>query len=159
MTRSGMRASTMPRPPDMERVAPLGDVYQAGTLSGNPLAMTAGYTLLSILSKNPHIYTELAEKTAFLAAGLAEVLTEKGVPHTINQLGSMISVHFCDTPVYDFQSAVAGNNDTFKAYFHGMLERGVYLPPSAFESWFVSNAHTTEDIHRTIAATADFFSK
>ncbi|MDH7463642.1 glutamate-1-semialdehyde 2,1-aminomutase [Chitinophagaceae bacterium 26-R-25] len=139
----------------MEVVAPLGNVYQAGTLSGNPIAMIAGYTLLNELNTNPSIYKELDEKTAYLRDGLHEVLRAWGKPYVINQLGSMISIHFSDKPVTDFASAAAANNDLFKKYFHAMLKRGVYLPPSAFESWFLNNALTKEDLDRTIQATRE----
>jgi glutamate-1-semialdehyde 2,1-aminomutase len=138
----------------MSKIAPLGDVYQAGTLSGNPLAVIAGYTTLNILQNNPAIYQELTQKTEYLEKGMREVLTKKGVPFVINRLGSMISVHFCENAVTDFKSATAGNNDTFKKYFHGMLREGVYLPPSAFESWFLSNALSYQDLDKTIDATA-----
>ncbi len=139
----------------MEVVAPLGNVYQAGTLSGNPIAMIAGFTLLSILKNNPSLYTELDEKTAYLREGLNEVLKTWGKPYVINHLGSMISIHFSDKPVTDFASAAAANNELFKKYFHAMLKRGVYLPPSAFESWFLNNALTKEDLDYTIQATAE----
>jgi len=139
----------------MECVAPLGNVYQAGTLSGNPIAMIAGYTLLTILKEQPNIFTELEEKTNYLKAGLETVLGLSGIPFVINQLGSMISLHFSDHPVTNFESAASANNDLFKKYFHAMLNRGVYLPPSAFESWFLNNALSQEDLDYTINATAD----
>src|SRR5690606_16426561 len=103
-------------------LAPDGPVYQAGTLSGNPLAMVAGLAMLRELDRRPEVFTGLAEKTAYLHKGLAEVLTQKGVDHQINSFGSMISVHFTQDPVVDFASAAKGNNDTFKQYFHGMLK-------------------------------------
>ena len=143
----------------MSHIAPLGEVYQAGTLSGNPLAMIAGFTTLSILMENPIIYKDLEEKTATLQNGLMEVLSKKGFPLTINRQGSMISVHFCKNEVIDFRSASAGNNDTFKRFFHHMLKGGVYLPPSSFESWFVSNALSFEDIDFTIHCAGSFESK
>jgi glutamate-1-semialdehyde 2,1-aminomutase len=139
----------------MEVVAPLGNVYQAGTLSGNPIAMIAGYTLLNELNTNPSIYKELEEKTIYLRDGLNEVLKAWGKPYVINQLGSMISIHFSDKPVTDFASAAAANNDLFKKYFHAMLKRGIYLPPSAFESWFLNNALTKKDLDDTIQATRE----
>ncbi|HET9057746.1 MAG TPA: glutamate-1-semialdehyde 2,1-aminomutase [Chitinophagaceae bacterium] len=137
----------------MQHIAPLGSVYQAGTLSGNPIAMIAGYTMLTELKNNPSIYKQLEEKTIYLRDGLNEVLKVWGQPYVINQLGSMISVHFSDHPVVDFSSASSANNERFKKYFHGMLNRGVYLPPSAFESWFLNNALTKEDLDKTIRAT------
>jgi len=136
----------------MEHIAPLGSVYQAGTLSGNPLAMVAGFTLLSELQNKPSIYQELDEKTIYLKAGLDTALNASGLPYVINQIGSMISVHFSEQPVNDFASAAAANNALFNKFFHAMLKRGIYLPPSAFESWFLNNALTYEDLDRTILA-------
>lgn len=137
----------------MEHIAPLGNVYQAGTLSGNPIAMIAGFTLLTELKKNPAIYEELHNKTAYLHAGLEKVLTAWGGPFVINRFGSMISIHFSDHPVIDFASAAAAKNDLFKQYFHAMLDQGIYLPPSAFESWFLNNALSYDDLDKTIEAT------
>ncbi len=139
----------------MQHIAPLGNVYQAGTLSGNPIAMIAGYTLLNELKSNPSIYKELNEKTIYLRDGLNEVLKAWGQPYVINQLGSMISVHFSDHTVADFATAASANNELFKKYFHAMLKRGVYLPPSAFESWFLNNALTYADLDKTITATKE----
>lgn len=139
----------------MEAVAPLGKVYQAGTLSGNPIAMIAGYTLLSILKEQPQLLTELDAKTNYLKQGLHTVLSASGVPYVINSLGSMISVHFSTQPVTNFASAAAANNQLFSQYFHAMLNKGVYLPPSAFESWFLNNALSYADLDNTIQATAD----
>ena len=139
----------------MEMVAPLGSVYQAGTLSGNPIAMIAGYTLLSILNEQPDLLKALDEKTVYLRDGLDKVLKASGTPYVINQLGSMISVHFSDKPVTDFASASAANNELFKKYFHAMLKRGVYLPPSAYESWFLNNAMQQEHLDATIKATEE----
>lgn len=137
----------------MEHIAPLGNVYQAGTLSGNPIAMIAGYTLLQELKNNPSIYEELNQKTAYLHEGLKKVLTNWGQPFVINRFGSMISVHFSDHPVTDFASAASANNELFKKYFHAMLDQGIYLPPSAFESWFLNNALSYADLDKTIEAT------
>ena len=136
----------------MQHIAPLGNVYQAGTLSGNPIAMIAGYTLLKELNDNPSIYKELEEKTTYLRDGLDEVLKAWGQPYQVNQLGSMISLHFSDHPVTDFASASSANNARFKTFFHSMLSRGIYLPPSAFESWFLNNALTYADLDATILA-------
>jgi glutamate-1-semialdehyde 2,1-aminomutase len=136
----------------MSHIAPLGNVYQAGTLSGNPLAMIAGYTLLQELKDNPNLYTELAAKTEYLHNGLQTVLEASGKAFIINRLGSMISVHFSETPVIDFATAAAADNAFFNKFFHAMLRRGVYLPPSAFESWFLNNALSYEDLDATIAA-------
>lgn len=136
----------------MEHIAPAGKVYQAGTLSGNPIAMIAGYTLLKTLKERPAIYTQLQEKTAQLVAGLREAFGAAGVVFQINTIGSMMSVHFAEYPIVDFTAASGANNELFKRFFHAMLERGVYLPPSAFESWFISHAITTEDIEFTVSA-------
>jgi glutamate-1-semialdehyde 2,1-aminomutase len=134
----------------MEKIAPLGNVYQAGTLSGNPIAMIAGFTLLTELKNNPSIYQQLEEKSARLKNGLKKVLEDSKVAFVINQLGSMISVHFSNHPVIDFATAASANNSFFNKFFHAMLNRGVYLPPSAFETWFLSNALTNDDIEFTI---------
>ncbi|MBL7718183.1 MAG: glutamate-1-semialdehyde 2,1-aminomutase [Flavipsychrobacter sp.] len=140
----------------MQHIAPLGNVYQAGTLSGNPIAMIAGYTMLKTLKDNPAIYTDIDGKTEYLHQGLDRVLAKSGVPYVINRMGSMISVHFSSHPVVDFTAAAAADNARFNLYFHYMLQWGVYLPPSAFETWFISHALSTEDIDRTVAATASF---
>jgi glutamate-1-semialdehyde 2,1-aminomutase len=139
----------------MQHIAPLGNVYQAGTLSGNPIAMIAGYTTLKILKDNPNIYKELEAKTIYLKEGLDKVLTASGIPFIINQFGSMISIYFSDHAITDFATAVSANNALFNKYFHAMLNRGIYLPPSAFESWFLNNALTYDDLDKTIAATAE----
>lgn len=136
----------------MAHLAPEGPVYQAGTLSGNPLAMAAGYTMLKIIRKNPAIFESLDSKTKKLHDGFADVLATCQIPCQLNCLGSMLSVHFTDRPVIDFQSAATGNNNLFKRYFHGMLSHGVYLPPSAFESYFLNDALSYEDIDKTISA-------
>jgi glutamate-1-semialdehyde 2,1-aminomutase len=136
----------------MQHIAPLGNVYQAGTLSGNPIAMIAGYTMLKELKDKPAIYTELDTKTEKLKQGLDEVLMAAGTPYVINQLGSMISIHFSEKPVTDFASAGAANNALFNKFFHAMLNRGIYLAPSAFETWFICNALSNADIDRTIEA-------
>ncbi|MDC7997523.1 glutamate-1-semialdehyde 2,1-aminomutase [Gilvibacter sediminis] len=136
----------------MSHLAPEGPVYQAGTLSGNPLAMAAGLSMLTTLNQQPEVFTSLNEKTAYLHRGLEEGLAASGLDYSINRLGSMISVHFSPTPVTDFDTAALGNNENFKKYFHSMLRQGIYLPPSAFESWFLNDALSYEDIDKTIAA-------
>jgi glutamate-1-semialdehyde 2,1-aminomutase len=136
----------------MEHIAPLGKVYQAGTLSGNPLAMIAGYTLLKTLKEDPTIYSSLEQKTLYLKKGLDEALKASGIPYQINQLGSMISVHFSQVPVVNFETAAASDIELFKRFFHELLKRGVYLPPSAYESWFLNNALTQIDLDNTIDA-------
>ena len=139
----------------MNNLAPLGPVYQAGTLSGNPLAMAAGLEMLKALNADAEIFKRLAEKTAYLENGIKKVLSEANVIHTINRLGSMISVHFDANPVYDFATAKNGDNDTFKKFFHGLLKRGVYIAPSAYETWFITDALTYEDLDFTIKAIAE----
>ncbi|MBS9461909.1 glutamate-1-semialdehyde 2,1-aminomutase [Flagellimonas sp. 389] len=141
----------------MSHLAPEGPVYQAGTLSGNPLAMSAGLAMLTSLNNKPEVFTNLDEKTEYLHKGIANVLTEKGVAHQINRFGSMVSVHFTEEPVVDFTSSAKGNNDMFKKYFHGMLEQGVYLPPSAFESYFLNDAISYADLDFTIEAVKKVF--
>ncbi|MBQ52231.1 MULTISPECIES: glutamate-1-semialdehyde 2,1-aminomutase [Leeuwenhoekiella] len=138
----------------MNHLAPLGPVYQAGTLSGNPLAMAAGLAMLEALDRDREIFKRLEEKTAYLHKGIAQVLTENKITHTINRVGSMISVHFAEEAVTDFASASAGANDTFKKFFHGLLAEGVYIAPSAYETWFITDALTYEDLDATIAAVA-----
>ena len=136
----------------MNHLAPLGPVYQAGTLSGNPLAMAAGLAMLQALNNDASIFQRLEEKTAYLAAGIEGVLTANEVIFTINRVGSMISVHFDADPVVDFQSAAKGDNATFKKFFHGLLQEGIYIAPSAYETWFITDALTYEDLDVTIQA-------
>jgi glutamate-1-semialdehyde 2,1-aminomutase len=136
----------------MNYLAPIGPVYQAGTLSGNPLAMAAGLTMLKELNKNEDVFQRLAEKTAYLEKGIEKVLTKNEVIFTINRIGSMISVHFNETPVIDFKTAKGGDNETFKKFFHGLLKEGIYIAPSAYESWFITDALTYEDLDFTIQA-------
>jgi glutamate-1-semialdehyde 2,1-aminomutase len=136
----------------MNHLAPLGPVYQAGTLSGNPLAMAAGLAMLQALNNDAAIFQRLEEKTAYLAKGIERVLTANNVIFTINRVGSMISVHFDADPVVDFQSAAKGDNATFKKFFHGLLQEGIYIAPSAYETWFITDALTYEDLDVTIQA-------
>ncbi|WP_461629358.1 glutamate-1-semialdehyde 2,1-aminomutase [Labilibaculum euxinus] len=139
----------------MKVVSPVGPVYQAGTLSGNPIAMIAGLTLLKELNENPHYFTELADKTEYLHKGLDKVLSESRFAYKINRCGSMISVFFTDVDVVDFDTAATANNDKFPKFFHEMLKRGIYLPPSSFESYFLSNSLTYEMLDKTIQAAKD----
>ncbi|MEY8848055.1 glutamate-1-semialdehyde 2,1-aminomutase [Psychroserpens sp. XS_ASV72] len=136
----------------MNHLAPNGSVYQAGTLSGNPLAMAAGLAMLTAINDDDQLFKRLEEKTAYLHKGIKNVLDKHSITHTINRVGSMISVHFAEDEVVDFQSAAKGNNETFKAFFHGMLDEGIYIAPSAFETWFITDALTYEDLDKTIAA-------
>jgi glutamate-1-semialdehyde 2,1-aminomutase len=134
----------------MELVSPAGPVYQAGTLSGNPLAMTAGLWSLEALS--PRLYRHLARLGARLAAGLADAARAAGVPLQVNAFGSLLTPFFTDRPVRDYQSALASDTAAYGRFFRGMLARGVYPPPSQFEAWFLSGAHTVRDVDKTIAA-------
>lgn len=136
----------------MTFLAPEGPVYQAGTLSGNPLAMAAGLAMLTALDQNPEVFESLTNKTAYLHDGMEKILAKQGAPFQINRFGSMLSLHFTDSPVVDFESATKGNNKSFTKYFHGMLKRGVYLPPSAFESYFLNDAISYKDLDVTIQA-------
>jgi glutamate-1-semialdehyde 2,1-aminomutase len=136
----------------MNYLAPLGPVYQAGTLSGNPLAMAAGLAMLNALEQDNSVFQRLSEKTHYLENGIQKVLSQNGISFTINRLGSMISVHFNADPVYDFQTASKGDNETFKKFFHGLLAEGIYIAPSAYETWFISDALTYEDLDYTIKA-------
>ena len=138
----------------MSHLAPLGPVYQAGTLSGNPLAMAAGYAMLQALESDNEVFGRLAQKTEYLHKGIADTLSAHNITHTINRVGSMISVHFSENPVVDFQTASEGNNERFKTFFHGLLNAGIYIAPSAFETWFITDALTYEDLDETIAAIA-----
>lgn len=140
----------------MQHIAPLGNVYQAGTLSGNPIAMIAGYTLLKELKDNPSIYSKLEATTKQLAEGIGAELTKQGIIHTVNQLGSMMSVHFGSHLVIDFDGAKSCDNHFFNKFFHHLLQQGVYLPPSAFESWFISAAITDKEVDATIEAVKNF---
>ena len=137
----------------MSYLAPLGPVYQAGTLSGNPLAMAAGFAMLSELNQRREIFTSLDQKTKYLHKGLSQVLTSRGVAHTINREQSMISVHFSHRPVTDFETAAeAASNGMFNKFFHGMLDQGIYIAPSAYETWFLTDALTYKDLDQTINA-------
>ena len=136
----------------MDFLAPEGPVYQAGTLSGNPLAMSAGLAMLTELKNNPGIFKSLADKTEYLHKGFSNCLENSDLDYRINRMGSMISLHFTNKEVKDFESAATGNNEKFKSYFHGMLKRGIYLPPSAFESYFLNDAISYEDLDATIDA-------
>lgn len=136
----------------MDQLAPDGPVYQAGTLSGNPLAMSAGLAMLTELDRRPEVFESLDDKTEHLKEGFDRVLKGTGIPYQINKFGSMISLHFTGEAVVDFATSAKGNNDLFRKYFHGMLEQGIYLPPSAFESYFLNDALSYGDLDDTIAA-------
>lgn len=143
----------------MNFLAPDGPVYQAGTLSGNPIAMSAGYAMLNYLKNNTSIYESLDSKTIYLREGLESVLKTNKLPFHINSIGSMISLHFTNSHVVNFETAQEGDNKCFKNYFHGMLANGVYLPPSAYESYFLNDAITFSDIDDTIKSFEKIASK
>jgi glutamate-1-semialdehyde 2,1-aminomutase len=137
----------------MDLVSPAGPVYQAGTLSGNPLAMTAGLWCLGRLKRG--LYADLASLGRRLATGLAEAARAAGVALQVNAFGSLLTPFFTDRPVRDFQAASSADTARYGRFFRGMLERGIYPPPSQFEAWFISAAHTKRDIDRTIAAATE----
>ena len=143
----------------MEQIAPAGPVYQAGTLSGNPLAMTAGLTTLKILSATPDAYDKLAQKVAVLSSGIRAQAEKFGIKLQVHQIGSMFGMFFSDKPVYDYDSAKHSDTGAFGVFFHAMLEQGIYLAPSQFEAAFMSMAHSDADIAATIAASAKAFEK
>ncbi len=141
----------------MEKIAPLGPVYQAGTLSGNPVAMTAGLKTLELVSQ-PSFFSELGKKTTQLVAGMLDLAKTANIDMTANQVGAMFGLFFTDAEkVTDFAGSMACDQERFKKFFHGMLDRGVYMAPSAFEAGFVSAAHTDEDIANTLSAAAEVF--
>ena len=136
----------------MNYLAPIGPVYQAGTLSGNPLAMAAGFAMLTEINSDAELFNRLAKKTEYLHKGIDRVLTASNIDHTINRVGSMISIHFAKDEVVDFESSAKGNNETFKKFFHGLLDQGIYIAPSAFETWFITDALSYNDLDETIEA-------
>ncbi len=142
----------------MSQMAPVGPVYQAGTLSGNPVAMAAGLATLEALDE-PGVYDDLEANAAWLARELAEVASRQGVPVTINRVGSMLTVFFTSGPVTDLEEAKRSDLEQFRRFFQGMLQEGVYLPPSQFEAFFVSLAHQSQDLEHTVAAARKVWSR
>lgn len=140
----------------MEYLAPIGPVYQAGTLSGNPLAMRAGLTTLQTLQQMPDAFNQLEKTTLILGEEINGILSEKGIAHQINLIGSMLSVFFTEEDVHDFESAKTANNPTFNKFYHHLLQNGVYLPPSSFETWFISLAIGDEELDKTLSAVESF---
>jgi glutamate-1-semialdehyde 2,1-aminomutase len=140
----------------MEQIAPSGAIYQAGTLSGNPLAMTAGLTTLRLL-QDGHLYQQLENTSRRLAEGLGQAASDAGIPVCTSRVGSMLSMSFQSGPVTNFNDAAQADTKNYADYFHGMLEQGIYLAPSQFETVFVSTAHAGTDIDRTIEAAAGVF--
>src|SRR5690606_35234759 len=126
----------------MDYLAPVGPVYQAGTLSGNPLAMAAGLAMLQAINNDVELFNRLEEKTAYLEKGLRNVLTENKKTFVINRVGSMISVFFCENAVDNYEDAAKADTPEFKAFFHGLLRRGIYNGPSSYQTWFISYAVT-----------------
>lgn len=143
----------------MRMVAPSGAVYQAGTLSGNPLAMTAGIETLKIIDETPDFYERLEEKSKRLAEGIAEAVREANLNYTLNRVGSMLTLFFTDQTVVDFDTAKTSDTGKFSQYFNSMLESGIYLPPSQYEAWFVSIAHSTADLDATVEASRKALTK
>jgi glutamate-1-semialdehyde 2,1-aminomutase len=137
----------------MEKVSPLGPIYQAGTLSGNPLAMTCGLATLELL-RQKDVYKRLDRLTKELCQGLEDFVRQKGIPARINRSGSMFTLFFTEDEVYDYTSAKKADVGKYAKYFQGMLQAGVWLPPSQFEACFVSLAHTTKDLKKTLEAAA-----
>jgi glutamate-1-semialdehyde 2,1-aminomutase len=136
----------------METVAPAGPMYQAGTLSGNPLAMTAGLETLRILTEDPALYARLDEQAEALCEGMQDILDEYGLPYVTNRAGSMFTLFFTDRPVRNWEDAKSCDTTKFGSYFSNMLDRGIYLAPSQFEAAFMSVMHTTDDRERTLEA-------
>lgn len=136
----------------MEKLSPSGPVYQAGTLSGNPLAMAAGYAALSYIKEHPEIYVQLEKSSMYLENGFKENLKTVGKNYAMNRVGSMMCMFFTEQPVNDFKSALTSDTALYGKYFHEMLKRGIYLAPAQFEALFVSTAHTKEDLDKTIRA-------
>jgi glutamate-1-semialdehyde 2,1-aminomutase len=136
----------------MEQVAPCGPIYQAGTLSGNPVAMAAGLTQLTWLKEHPEVYTSINQKGAMLGSGLRQIAQELGLPMQVNQIGSLATVFFTEEPVTGYQGACSSDLTKFANYYRGMLAQGIYAAPSQFEAMFVSDAHTVKDIARTLEA-------
>ncbi len=142
----------------MEQLAPLGPIYQAGTLSGNPVAMAAGLATLALIA-TPDFYANLAAKTRHLCDGLTRIAHGTGIPLSANSVGGMFGLFFTDAIVTTYAQAVACNVERFKAFFHGMLAEGVYLAPSAFEAGFLSSAHTEDEIAATLTAAQRVFTQ
>ncbi len=142
----------------MDKVSPLGGVYQAGTLSGNPLAMTAGIATLDLLRAKKG-YEELKKKTLYLTENISERAEERGIPFTINRATGLFTLFFTEGPVKDYLTAKRSNTERFSQFFVEMMEQGIYLPPSQFEAWFLSLAHTQKDLDRTIEACDSAFQK
>lgn len=134
----------------MNYLAPVGPVYQAGTLSGNPLAMAAGLAMLQEINNDSELFNRLEQKTAYLETGIRKVLTQNNVNHVVNRVGSMISIFFTDENVIDFDTASKGDTPYFKAFFHGLLKNGIFIAPSSYETWFITDALSMDDLDESI---------
>ena len=143
----------------MDSLAPQGKIYQAGTLSGNPIAMQAGYNTLKYLNENKSVYVELDKKTQKLDRGMKMILEKNNLSFKVNCFGSMISVHFSDVEIIDFKSAMTGDNEIFKKFFHFFLEKGIYFPPSPYESCFLNNSITNKNIDYVLNTFESFIKK
>jgi glutamate-1-semialdehyde 2,1-aminomutase len=143
----------------MSYLSPNGPVYQAGTLSGNPLAMAAGFSMLNAIDNDPELYQRLDKKTNYLDTGISKILKRKGVKFSTNRVGSMFSIHFTENNVTDFDSAKKADNRFFSTFFHELLKNGIYIAPSSYESWFLSDALTFDDLDKTIAVVEKISSK
>lgn len=143
----------------MEMVSPVGAVYQAGTLSGNPIAMTAGLTQLKYLHAHPEVYTGLEKKGEKLYGGMKKILKEEGLSYQINHISSLASLFFTEKEVVDYHSAKTSDTKAFAEYFKGMLGMGIHIAPSQFEAMFLSGAHTDEAIEKTLDAVKKYFSQ
>ena len=140
----------------MNKLSPRGDVYQAGTLSGNPLAMRAGLTTLQLIKNNPNFYEKLNKTTETLDFEIGKILNAKGIAHKINRKGSMMSVFFHTNRVSNFEEAADSNHSLFNNFFHQLLAQGIYLPPSGYETWFISDAINDAEIDKTLEAVRNF---
>jgi len=143
----------------MEMISPSGPIYQAGTLSGNPIAMSAGYAALSYIKNHSEIYEQLEQNSAYLENGIKEAIKLSGRNFQLNRIGSMMTLFFTEEPVTDYKTAVKSDTKLYGRYFHEMLNRGIYLPPAQFEAMFVSTAHSKEDLDKTIAANFEALKK
>ena len=143
----------------MSYLSPNGPVYQAGTLSCNPLAMAAGFSMLNAIDNDPELYKRLDKKTNYLDTGISKILIRKGVKFSTNRVGSMFSIHFTEDNVTDFDSAKKADNRFFSTFFHELLKNGIYIAPSSYESWFLSDALTFDDLDKTIAVVEKISSK
>ena len=143
----------------MSYLSPNGPVYQAGTLSGNPLAMAAGFSMLNAIDNDPELYKRLDKKTNYLDTEISKILKRKGVKFSTNRVGSMFSIHFTENNVTDFDSAKKADNRFFSTFFHELLKNGIYIAPSSYESWFLSDALTFDDLDKTIAVVEKISSK